>query len=79
MTSLAVSRVTGAHALKFGFSNNWATHGQHRGHERLEHELRFNNGMPNQLTMHGTPTRGTTLVKADLGVYVAGSLDATGG
>ena len=30
---------------------------------------RFNNGIPNQLTMYGAPTRGESLVKGEIGLY----------
>jgi hypothetical protein len=70
LASLAVSRVTGAHALKVGFTNNWASTTNTAETNSSNMSFRFNNGIPNQLTMHGTPTRGTTLVKADLGLYV---------
>jgi hypothetical protein len=69
LTSLAVSRVTGAHAMKVGFTNNWASTTNTAETNSSNTSYRFNNGVPNQLTMHGTPTRGTTLVKADLGLY----------
>jgi hypothetical protein len=69
MTSVALTRVTGAHALKFGVTDNWATTVNTAASNDSNMSFRFNNGTPNQLTMHGTPTRGTSLVKADLGVY----------
>ena len=70
LASLAVSRVTGAHAMKVGFTNNWASTTNTAETNSSSTSYRFNNGIPNQLTMHGTPTRGTTLVKADLGLFV---------
>ena len=47
--------VTGAHALKFGFGNSWGRQ------ELLERDIdsatsyRFNNGVPNQITMRASP------------------------
>ena len=32
--------------------------------------FRFNNGIPNQVTLYGVPTRGESLVKGELGLYV---------
>jgi hypothetical protein len=69
MSSVALSRVTGAHALKFGFTDNWATTTNTAAANDSSMSFRFNNGVPNQLTMHGTPTRGTSRILADLGVY----------
>ena len=31
--------------------------------------FRFNNGIPNQVTLYGVPTRGESLVKGELGLY----------
>ena len=66
MTSVALSRVTGSHSLKFGFTDNWASTVNTAAANDYNMSFRFNNGIPNQLTMHGTPTRGETLIKADL-------------
>jgi hypothetical protein len=33
-------------------------------------QFRFNNGIPNLVTLYGVPTRGESLVKGELGVYV---------
>ena len=65
-----MSYVTGSHSFKVGFSDTWASTGEH---VRFEHAatcmFRFNNGVPNQLTMYGAPTRGESLVKGEIGLY----------
>ena len=69
MTSLALSRVTGAHALKFGFTNNWATTVNTMASNDSNMSFRFNNAVPNQITMYGTPTRTSSQIRADTGLY----------
>ncbi|MEP7305255.1 MAG: carboxypeptidase regulatory-like domain-containing protein [Acidobacteriota bacterium] len=69
MTSLALSRVTGAHAFKFGFTNNWATTTNTMASNDYNMSFRFNNAVPNQLTMYGTPTRTGSQIRADTGLY----------
>ena len=67
----SMSYVTGSHSLKVGFSDTWANT---REHVRLELVatcmFRFNNGIPNQVTLYGVPTRGESLVKGEIGLYV---------
>ena len=79
LTSLAVSRVTGAHALKVGFTNNWASTANTADTNASNMSYRFNNGVPNQLTMHGTPTRRHDAGQGGPRRVRAGSLDATSG
>ncbi|MEO8256656.1 MAG: carboxypeptidase regulatory-like domain-containing protein [Acidobacteriota bacterium] len=69
MTSLALSRVTGAHAFKFGFTNNWATTVNTSASNDSNLSFRFNNAVPNQITMYGTPTRTSSQIRADTGLY----------
>ena len=62
--------VTGAHALKIGFADSWGRQ------ELLERDIdsstsyRFNNGVPNQITMRASPVTRSDDLKAELGVYV---------
>ena len=64
-----VSYITGSHALKVGMNN------AHGYHENLSYQLnplafRFNNGVPNQLTMRALPHTQKNHVDKDLGIYV---------
>jgi hypothetical protein len=64
-----VSYITGSHALKVGMNN------AHGYHENLSYQLnplafRFNNGVPNQLTMRVLPHTQKNHVDKDLGIYV---------
>jgi hypothetical protein len=67
---VATSYVTGAHALKAGF-----TYGRYRADE-LNYSIdsamdfRFNNGVPNRLTLNATPFTWRTDVDADHGLFV---------
>jgi Carboxypeptidase regulatory-like domain len=62
--------VTGAHALKVGFVNSWGRQ------ELLERDIdsatsyRFNNGVPNQITMRASPVTRSDDLKAELGLFV---------
>jgi hypothetical protein len=64
-----VSYITGSHALKAGMNN------AHGYHENLSYQLntlqyRFNNGVPNQLTMRALPHTQKNHVDKDLGLFV---------
>jgi hypothetical protein len=65
----SVSYVTGAHAFKFGFSDTWAnvTGGSTSNTSNVYY--RFNNGVPNLITMYGTPTTSASQVNAEVGLY----------
>jgi len=65
----SMSYVTGAHSFKVGMSDTWARTDSTSDSNESQMMFRFNNGVPNQLTMYATPTRGATLVKAELGIY----------
>jgi hypothetical protein len=65
----SMSYVTGAHAFKVGMSDTWARTDSTSDSNASFMMYRFNNGIPNQLTMYGVPTRGASLVKAELGIY----------
>ena len=65
----SMSYVTGAHSLKVGFSDTWASTVSTTESNSRYMMFRFNLGVPNQLTMYGVPTRGESLVKGELGFY----------
>ncbi len=65
----AVSYVTGAHAMKVGFSDGWAERNLHVNDNIYNLTYRFNNGVPNQLTQRATPYDNTTKQRADFGSY----------
>ena len=66
----SLTYVTGAHAFKVGFRNSWGSQ------ELLERDInsatsyRFNNGIPNQITMRASPVTRTDELNAELGIYV---------
>lgn len=67
--SATMSYVTGAHQVKVGFTDTWAR-SDGTSDSNVHHMMfRFNNGVPNQLTMYGTPTRSATLTKGEIGVF----------
>ena len=66
----SMSYVTGAHALKVGFSDTWANTVSTSDSNSRYMMFRFNNGVPNLVTLYGVPTRGESLVKGEIGVYV---------
>jgi hypothetical protein len=66
----SVTYVTGAHALKFGIGDTW---GRQYLLERDIHSstsYRFNNGVPNQITMRASPVNRYDDLKAEMGLYV---------
>src|SRR5687768_6603345 len=65
----SMSYVTGSHSFKVGFSDYWSTTDTWNDSNEHHISFRFNNGVPNQVTMHGTPFDGVSKVLADLGVY----------
>jgi hypothetical protein len=65
-----MSYVTGSHSLKVGFSDTWSTTDSSSNSNASNLYFRFNNGVPNQLTMYGTPTTGTSKVLGEVGVFV---------
>jgi len=66
----AASYITGAHALKAGF--NWGSGKQDRQLYSIDApmEFRFNNGVPNQLTLRALPVRVVFNLDADHGIFV---------
>jgi Carboxypeptidase regulatory-like domain len=65
-----VSYVTGSHSVKLGFSDTWSTTESSSNSNTSNLYFRFNNGIPNQLTMYGTPTTGASKVMGEIGVFV---------
>ncbi len=66
----SLTYVTGSHAFKVGFRNSWGTQ------ELLERDInsatsyRFNNGIPNLITMRASPVTRTDKLNAELGIFV---------
>jgi hypothetical protein len=65
----SVSYVTGAHAFKFGFSDTWAHVVGATTSNTSNVYYRFNNGIPNQITMYGTPITSAQQVNGEIGIY----------
>ena len=67
----AVAYITGAHAFKVGV-NNGAGNRAYRSFTASDFPVsyRFNNGVPNQITLQGTPYTALSRLNADLGLYV---------
>jgi hypothetical protein len=65
----SMSYVTGSHSFKFGFSDTWAETVSTSDSNSSYMMFRFNNGIPNQLTMYGVPTRGGSLLKGEIGLF----------
>jgi carboxypeptidase family protein len=65
----SVSYVTGAHAFKFGFSDTWAHVIGATNSNTSNVFYRFNNGIPNLITMYGTPITSESQVNGEVGVY----------
>ena len=69
-TALAsMSYVTGAHSFKVGFSDTWARTVSTSDSNSRYMMFRFNQGVPNLVTLYGVPTRGESLVKGEVGVF----------
>ncbi len=65
-----LSYVTGAHSYKFGVSNNIGRKQNMVMNFDAPYSYRFNNGVPNLITMNATPFLQLAHLDADLGVYV---------
>ena len=63
------SYVTGSHAFKTGFSDTWASTNGTSMSNASNLYFRFNNGVPNLLTMYGTPTTSASKVIGDVGLF----------
>ncbi len=68
--AVSLSYITGAHSFKAGFSDTWARTDSTSDSNAHHLRFRFNNGIPNQLTMYGTPLRSATLTKGEIGLFV---------
>jgi hypothetical protein len=66
----AMSYVTGAHAFKVGFNYGSLPADRTTFSPDAPLEYRFNNGVPNRLTLFATPFRQLTNVDADHGLFV---------
>ena len=65
----AVSYITGAHSLKMGFNYGWGLQDRTDFAPDAPIQYRFNNVIPNQLTLHARPFRNITHIR-DHGLYV---------
>ena len=63
------SYVTGAHALKIGVNDSGGTVRQNNNSSLLVSQMRFNNGVPNQLTQQATPNQRISTIR-ELAIYV---------
>jgi hypothetical protein len=66
----SLSYITGTHAVKVGFNYGTGSQRQHRRSIDSPIDYRFNNGVPNQLTMQATPIDVNTDINADHGLFV---------
>ena len=65
-----MSYVTGAHTFKVGFSDNIGKKQNFIMNFDAPYSYRFNNGVPNQITMNATPFVQLANLNHDLGAYV---------
>jgi Carboxypeptidase regulatory-like domain len=66
----AVSYITGAHALKAGVTETFGFRDSLLTDNDGNRSYRFNNGVPNLITLRATPYRTIARSRADLGAYV---------
>jgi hypothetical protein len=66
----SISYVTGAHAIKIGFVNGWGVQELFERDIDSATQYRFNNGVPNQITMRASPVTRKDSMDAELGIYV---------
>jgi hypothetical protein len=64
----AVSYITGAHSFKVGFNYGWGFQNRMDFAPDAPVQYRFNNGVPNQLTLHARPFTNITHIR-DHGIY----------
>jgi hypothetical protein len=67
---VSMSYITGAHALKVGMNYGTGNQRQHRVSIDSPMDFRFNNGVPNRLTLRTTPIDINTDINADHGLFV---------
>ena len=65
----AVSYVTGSHTTKVGWNDTWGFRTS-RTYDLNPFQFRFNNGVPNQITVRATPYLQRDELTYDMGVYV---------
>jgi hypothetical protein len=65
----SLSYVTGAHALKIGFSDLWGRQDNGARDNSSSLSYRFNNGVPNLITERSTPYDNLNQLQAELGIY----------
>ena len=65
----AVSYVTGTHAFKVGFTNKYVDRSLTFTDNDAHVSYRFNNAVPNQITLRATPYSLEETIKAELGVF----------
>lgn len=65
-----LSYVTGAHAFKAGVSLGWASNQTAQRAVDAPIEYRFNNGVPNRLTLNAVPHRGKTNMDGDHALFI---------
>jgi hypothetical protein len=63
------SYITGTHAVKIGFNYGSGSQRQNRRSIDAPIDYRFNNGVPNQLTLQATPIDVNTDIEADHGLF----------
>jgi hypothetical protein len=66
---VALSYITGAHSYKFGLSDNIGRKQNLVMNFDAPYSYRFNNGVPNQITLNATPFVQLAHLDADLGAY----------
>jgi hypothetical protein len=66
---MSMSYITGAHSFKVGFNLGWNKQDQWRYSIDSPMSFRFNNGVPNRLTLQGTPFR-RLATSLDHGLFV---------
>jgi hypothetical protein len=68
----AVSYITGAHAFKAGFNTGPMSEDGRNTHGTVPYAFRFNNGVPNQITLFATPHNHFLSIDAVTGLYGQG-------
>ena len=66
----SASYITGSHAFKAGVTDAWSSNDRFNRHNNYGLSYRFNNGVPNQLTMLATPFDTSSNIKYDIGAFV---------
>jgi hypothetical protein len=65
----SVSYITGSHSFKMGFNYGWGLQDRTDFAPDAPIQYRFNNGIPNQLTLHARPFRNITHIR-DHGLFI---------